>query len=51
MLTVKKIQKKYAPLFNEFTSLSVNLDKNEATKLYILDEIIVACIHHAHKHL
>jgi hypothetical protein len=32
--------KNYAPFFNEFTSISVNLVESEAMKFYNLDEIV-----------
>lgn len=38
MLTIKRSYKCYASLFNEFTSISVNLHEIEALKFYNLDE-------------
>ena len=48
MLIVKRIYKNYAPLFNKFTSISVNLDESEAMKFYNLDEIELgpSCTYH-----
>ena len=42
---LRKSRKKNTPLFNEFASISVNLDESEATQFYKLDEIMFTCIH------
>ena len=48
MLNVKRIYKKYAPFFNEFISISVNMDESEAMKFYNMDETELgpSCIDH-----
>jgi hypothetical protein len=39
LVSVKRIYNNRAPLFNEFNSISVNLDESEAIEFYNLDEL------------
>jgi hypothetical protein len=39
LVVVNGIFEKHAPLFNEFTLISVNLDESKALESYNLDEI------------